>query len=76
MTIAEFKTQHGLTKIEFKRFTEGKRMFADVLTKSGESIKLFLSSKVDKAKPLAVFKGAHDALWVGNEGQAIDTLEL
>lgn len=76
MKLADFKRTVGVENIEFNRFNEGKRAFADVVTPKGDSIRLYLSSKVDMKKPLSVFKGAHDALWVANEAKAIETIKL
>jgi len=76
MTLQEFKEQHGIKTVSFQRFNEGKRMVANCLTRSGDGITLFLSSRADVSKPLAVFKGAHNALWVGNQAQALETIQL
>lgn len=76
MTLTEFKTSLGLNSIKFNAYKEGKTKFADIISNRGESIKLFLSKKADVSKQLVVFKGAHNALWVANEGTIVESVEL
>lgn len=63
MNLADFKSQNDVQQISVQ---QGKgRKFADVQTKTGVQ-RLFFSTTCDTTKPMYINKGAHEALWVGN----------
>lgn len=76
MDFKEFKKSLGVENIPFNAYKEGKTKFATVLNNKGESIKMFLSKKADISKPLVVFLGAHNALWVANPGTVVESVTL
>ena len=75
MTITEFKQQHGVQgKV---KVLKGKgRMFADMIDKAGNLIRLFCSEDCDLKKPLFVNMGEHNALWVCNNCGSTEVGEL
>ena len=65
MDLTTFKVQHGIQgKIPVRK---GKgRMFADLIAKNGQMIRLYFSEACDLTKSLYVNVGKYDELWVGN----------
>lgn len=71
MTLAQFKSQHGITSIDLKK-GQGRAFgrFTSSTTKQMET--LFVAEKCDLTKPLFVNLGAHNAYWLGNSEAAKD----
>ena len=69
MTLAEFKTQHGISGINLKQGTG--RMFAKVVsTTTNKTLDVFCSKDCNLNAPLFVNFGAHDSFWIGNKDTA------
>lgn len=64
MSLAQFKAQMGIQKLDVLQGAEGKRMYANL--PNGE--KLFFKQGIDLTKEIFVGmeKGAHNAYWAGN----------
>jgi len=69
MTLAEFKTQHGISGINLKQGTG--RMYAKVVsTTTNKTLDVFCSKDCNLNAPLFVNFGAHDSFWIGNKEAA------
>lgn len=75
MTLAQFKSQHGITNINLKQGNG--RMFAKVPSATlKQELNVFCSKDCNLNAPLFVNFGAHDCYWIGNKDAAKDVATI